>query len=300
LKRVLLLGKDGQVGWELQRCLPPFFRVFPFARKDVDLSSATTIRSAVHAVKPHIIVNAAAYTAVDRAEQDEAVAVAVNARGPEVLAAEAHAAGALLVHYSTDYVFDGQKTGPYVEEDAANPLGVYARTKRMGEMAIEDSGCAFLILRTSWVYGAHGHNFLLTMLRLANTTPALRVVADQLGVPNWSRMIAQATGAILLALPGDSDPRGGLYNLTASGQVSWHGFAEAIVRRGSELGLCPRVPVVPISTSEYPTATRRPRNSVLANEKLRTAFGISIPDWQSCLHWCMDDLAAARSLSRVP
>jgi dTDP-4-dehydrorhamnose reductase len=279
----------------LQRVLAPFFEVLALGREDVDLSRPAEIRSTVRSVQPDMIVNAAAYTAVDRAEQDEVAAFAINSGGPEILAAEARARRALLVHFSTDYVFDGQKTAPYVEDDVANPLGVYGRSKRMGEMAIESSGCEFVIFRTSWIYGVRGHNFLLTLLRLANSKPELRVVDDQQGVPNWSRLVAQVTGAVLNALRGQADKRDGVYHLSASGGVSWHGFAEAIVARGAELGLCRRVPVIPISTSEYPTATRRPTNSVLSNAKLQQGFDLSIPDWQSCLRWCMEDLAAGLS-----
>lgn len=296
MKRILLLGRDGQVGWELQRCLAPTFGVLAVGRSDVDLSSATEISAAIRAYQPQIIINAAAYTAVDRAESDEAAAAAVNAHAPEALAAEARSIGALLIHYSTDYVFDGEKSTPYVEDDPTNPLGVYAKTKRLGEMAIEASGCAYFIFRTSWVYGARGTNFLLTMLRLANSTPTLRVVADQFGVPNWSRLIAEATTAILLMPHHPDDQRRGIYHLTARGQTSWHGFADAIVARGSHLGLCQRVPVVPISTREYPTPTLRPLNSVLASAKVASTFGVSIPEWETCLDWCMQDMAAARSL----
>jgi dTDP-4-dehydrorhamnose reductase len=299
VNRVLLLGRDGQIGWELQRVLAPYFLVFPFSRNDVDLSRRSDIESAVRSVQPDTIINAAAYTAVDRAEHDKATAFAVNSVAPEVLAAVARSRDALLVHYSTDYVFDGQKSGLYVEDDAANPLGVYGRSKRMGELAIESSGCDFLVFRTSWVYGARGRNFLLTLLRLANSEPELRVVNDQQGVPNWSRMIAQVTLAVLLALRDRPRELLGTYHLNASGQVTWHGFAEAIVALGSELGLCPNVPVVPIATADYPTATRRPVNSALSNARLQDTFGLSIPDWRACLRWCMEDLAAAAATTSL-
>jgi dTDP-4-dehydrorhamnose reductase len=293
VNRILLLGKDGQVGWELQRVLAPHFHVLAPGRGEVDLSEASEIRSIVRSARPDTIINAAAYTAVDRAEQDEASALSVNGTAVEIMATEARALGALLVHYSTDYVFDGAKAGAYVETDRVHPLGAYGRTKRAGEEAIESSGCHFLIFRTSWIYGARGTNFLLTMLRLANRDPALRVVNDQHGVPNWSRMVAQVTLAVLLERRNRAGEPLGIYHLSACGAATWHSFAEAIVALGSELGLARRIPVLPVSTTEYPTATRRPANSVLSSAKLQNTFNLMIPDWHACLRWCMEDLAAA-------
>ena len=293
MNRILLLGRDGQVGWELQRVLAPHFHVLALGRSDVDLSQATEIRSVVRSVRPDTIINAAAYTAVDQAEQDEASALSVNGTAVEILAAEARALGALFVHYSTDYVFDGEKTGAYIESDRVHPLGAYGRTKRVGEAAIESSGCSFLIFRTSWIYGARGKNFLLTMLRLANSDPALRVVNDQFGVPNWSRMVAQVTLAVLLELRNRPGEALGTYHLSACGTATWHSFAVAIVALGSELGLALRAPVLPVTTPEYHTATRRPANSILSSAKLQDTFGLKIPDWQTCLRWCMEDMAAA-------
>lgn len=293
MTRVLLFGKDGQIGWELQRVLPPYFVVFPFGRQEVDISCASAVQSVMHKVQPDTIINAAAYTAVDRAERDERTAFAVNSAAPEVLATAAKSRGALLVHYSSDYVFDGLKSGLYSEDDVASPLGVYGKSKRLGEVAVEASGCDFLIFRTSWVYGARSRNFLLTMLRLANREPELRVVDDQVGVPNWSRMIAQITLGSLLAVRERSRQLLGTYHLSTSGQTSWHGFAAAIVALGSELGLCPAVPVVPIATADYPTPSKRPANSALSNARLQSTFGLRLPDWHTCLRWCMEDLAAA-------
>ena len=292
MNRVLLLGKDGQIGWELQRVLAPHFLVFPFGRREVDISRPTDIEAAVRSVQPDMIINAAAYTAVDRAEHDEEAAYSVNTVAPEVLATAARSRAALLVHYSSDYVFDGQKSSLYLEDDVAEPLGVYGKSKRMGEMAVEASGCDFLIFRTSWVYGARGRNFLLTMLRLANSEPELRVVHDQLGVPNWSRMIAQITLGCLLAIGEQPRKLLGTYHLSAGGQATWHGFAESIVSLGSATGLCPAVPVVPISTADFPIGTRRPANSALSSSRLQSAFGLQVPDWRTCLRWCMEDLAA--------
>jgi len=281
------------VGWELQRVLAPHFLVLAPGRSEINLSHASEIRSVVRATRPDTIINAAAYTAVDRAEQDEAAALSVNGSAVEILAAEARALGALLVHYSTDYVFDGAKSGAYVETDTVHPLGAYGRTKLAGEVALESSGCRFMIFRTSWLYAARGTNFLLTILRLANSAPPLRVVNDQFGVPNWSRMVAQVTLAVLLKLRSQPVAPLGIYHLSASGAATWHSFAEAIVSMGSELGLARRVLVLPVATSEYPTATRRPANSILSSTKLENTFDLRIPDWQACLRWCMEDLAAS-------
>jgi dTDP-4-dehydrorhamnose reductase len=295
--RVLLLGKDGQVGWELLRALAPLGEVIALGRNDLDLSHPEDIRRTVRAARPTVIVNAAAYTAVERAEAEETAAFAVNAEAPGVLASEAAATGASLVHYSTDYVFDGAKSGPYTEQDAANPLGAYGRSKRGGELAIETSGCAHLILRTSWVYAARGNNFLLTMLRLANSQPELRVVDDQSGTPTWSRMIADATAFLLGATRGSLRGCSGTYHLVASGGTSWHGFAEEIIRLGAAMRLCPLVPVIPIPSSEYPSATRRPANSMLLPGKLAERFGLRLPDWRVGVRLCLEDLVACRSAS---
>jgi dTDP-4-dehydrorhamnose reductase len=295
--RVLLLGKDGQLGWELLRALAPLGEVIALGRADLDLNYPQDIRGTVRAARPTVIVNAAAYTAVERAEAEEAAAFAVNAEAPGVLASEATTTGASLVHYSTDYVFDGAKSEPYVEQDAANPLGAYGRSKRGGELGIEASGCAHLILRTSWVYAARGNNFLLTMLRLANSQPELRVVDDQLGTPTWSRLIAEVTAFLLAATRGSLRECSGTYHLASSGGTSWHGFAQEIVTLGATMNLCPLVPVMPIPTSEYHSATRRPANSMLLASKLAERFGLRLPDWREGVRLCMEDLIAGRSVS---
>ena len=292
--RILLLGKDGQVGWELQRVLAPLGEVVALGRAELDLCRPEEIRSTLATTRPELIVNAAAYTAVDRAEQDEATAFAVNAEAPGVLASQAAQIGASLIHYSTDYVFDGTKAGPYVEEDRTNPLGAYGRSKRAGELAIGKAACPHLIFRTSWVYGSRGQNFLLTMLRLANSKPELRVVRDQIGAPTWSRTVAGVTASVLVSTGGRLRDHTGIYHLTASGQTSWHGFAEQIVTLGASLRLCPRVPVVPIATAEYPTSTPRPPNSVLAHDKLTRTFGLALPDWQVGVRSCLEELSLAR------
>ncbi|MDA1116576.1 MAG: dTDP-4-dehydrorhamnose reductase [Proteobacteria bacterium] len=270
--RILLTGKDGQVGWELQKTLAALGEVTALGRAELDLRDAERIGEVVRAAKPEVIVNAAAYTAVDKAESERDLAFAVNAVAPGVLAAEAKRSGALLVHYSTDCVFDGSKNSPYVENDELNPLNIYGASKLAGERAIADSGCRHLILRTSWVYGPRGSNFLLTMLRLARERPELRVVDDQIGAPTSSLAIARATAQLL--------PRGagGLYHFCAAGEASWCGFARAILARA---GIA--TPVVAIRTEDYPTPARRPRNSCLDCSRLRKDFGLSLASWEEQL-----------------
>jgi len=286
---ILLTGANGQLGWELARVLAPLGKVASFTRQTLDLADPAAIVAAARSVKPDLIVNAAAYTAVDRAQTDVATVHAVNARAPEILAQEARALNAALIHFSTDYVFDGAKTEPYVETDATAPASAYGQSKLAGEEAIGASGAAHLILRTSWVYSARGSNFLLTMLKLAQTKPELRVVADQIGAPTWARMLAEATvqiiernGTAKAALLAGLAQRGGVYHLSAAGSTSWHGFAEAILR---EAGLT--APVHAITTAEYPLPAPRPANSLLSNAKVSQSFGITLPDWSAGLKRCM-------------
>jgi dTDP-4-dehydrorhamnose reductase len=283
--KILLTGGRGQVGYELERCLQGLGEVVAPGRERLDLSDLAQVRDVVRALRPGLIVNAAAYTAVDRAESEPALAHVVNAEAPGVLAEEARRLGAALVHFSTDYVFDGSKDGPYVESDAAAPLNVYGRTKLLGEQAIAATGAAHLILRTSWVYGMRGHNFLLTMLRLARERGELRVVSDQHGAPTWSRTVAQTTADILAqARRGGGDwwvENGGLYHLSCQGQTTWHGFAEAIMEASSN-----PTPVIPISTNEFPTPARRPRNSTLDSSRLVHRF-CHLPEWRATLALCL-------------
>jgi dTDP-4-dehydrorhamnose reductase len=257
---------------------------------ELDLREPEQVVARLREHAPQLVLNAAAYTAVDAAEKDEAAAAQVNAHAPQVLARECARTGALLVHYSTDYVFDGEKREPYREDDPPAPVSAYGRTKLAGEQAIRASGCPHLILRTSWVYAARGRNFVLTMLRLARERPELRVVADQVGSPTWAGSIARATWDLV----GKKGQMifSGTYNVTNAGQVSWHGFAQAIVARGAELGLCPAVPVRAITSAEYPTPARRPGYSVLAGDRLAADFGIRLPDWQAALAQCMAEIAA--------
>ena len=286
--KVLITGANGQVGWELQRALAPLGEVLALDHATLDLSKPDAIRQAMRHAAPDLIVNAAAYTAVDRAEQEPELAKAVNGVAPGILAEEAQRLNAALVHYSTDYVFDGGKGAPYEEIDATHPLGVYGATKLAGEKAIAAVGCAHLILRTSWVYGARGKNFLLTMQRLARERDELRVVDDQLGAPTWSRMLAEASALMLgqCLHQGGVAARlrdlGGLYHLSAAGQTSWFGFASAIVQHADK---APRM--TPISTSEYPLPAARPAYSVLNNDKIARRFGIHLPDWRQSLAQCL-------------
>lgn len=280
---ILLTGSNGQVG----RALAGLAWNAPLEITDrtrLDLADPDQIVAAVRATRPGIILNAAAYTAVDQAESDPALALAINAKAPGILAEEARRIGALLVHYSTDYVFDGQKSSPYLETDSTAPLNVYGLSKRAGEEAIDAVGGRFLILRTSWVYDRQGRNFLQTIRRLGAERPALRIVDDQIGAPTWSQAIADTTKALVL----HREPAEGLLHLTAPDATSWFGFATAIVRK---LGL-PAV-VEPISTQEYPLPARRPANSRLDCHRLAQTFGVTLPPWEAQLDACLAGLPAA-------
>jgi len=276
--RILLTGRNGQVGRELGRELQTLGEVVAHDHASLDLADSDQIVKTVRDAKPAIIVNAAAYTAVDKAESEQELARAVNTRAPGILAEEAARLGALLLHYSTDYVFDGNKPGAYTEQDKPAPLSVYGRTKLEGELAIQASGCRHLIFRTCWVYGPHGKNFLLTMLRLAAEKNELRVVSDQFGTPTSSSAIATATVRVLTEHPD----AGGLYHMSAAGQTSWYGFASAILR-GAGLS----TPVIPIPSSAYPTPAARPHNSVLDNAAFKQDFGFGLPNWEDGLSQCL-------------
>ena len=270
--RILLTGRNGQVGWELERKLAPLGEVIATDRATLDLAEPDAIRRAVREAKPQIIVNAAAYTAVDQAESEPELAMQINGSAPGVLAEEAKRLGALLVHYSTDYVFDGEKATPYLEDDPPNPINVYGKTKLEGERAIQAVGCRHLILRTSWVYGARGKNFLLTILRLASEGRELRVVDDQIGAPTASFAISQATAQLVRA------GARGLYHLCAAGAASWCGFARAIL---AQAGIA--APVTAIRTEDYPTPARRPRNSRLDCTRLLKDHGLALAPWEEAL-----------------
>jgi dTDP-4-dehydrorhamnose reductase len=288
-KRILLFGEQGQVAWELRRTLTPMADLTCVGRAGVDLADPEAIRRAIAAAAPDIIVNAAAYTAVDKAETEIALATQINAHAPGVMAAEAARRGALLVHYSTDYVFAGTRGTPYTEDDPTGPLGAYGSTKLAGEEAVRAAGGSHLIFRLCWVYGNRGANFLLTMQRLARERDEVRVVADQHGCPTWSRMIAEATAHALRCLHTREDARAvsGTYHLCAAGQTSWHEFARAIIDAvPAERRRCREVRA--ITTAEYPTPARRPAYSVLDTTKLERVFGLRLPDWHESLRHVLE------------
>jgi dTDP-4-dehydrorhamnose reductase len=310
--RILLTGKTGQVGSALVPLLDRMGQLTALDRRELDLGKPEQIRRAVRAVRPELIVNAAAYTAVDRAESDGATAQAINSAAPAVLAEEAKRLGALLVHYSTDYVFDGTKRSPYVEDDPLNPLNVYGKTKLAGERAIQEIGPPHLIFRASWVYAPRGRNFLLTVLRLATEKEELRIVRDQTGAPTSSQAIAAATCSVLSKIRADANSLQSrpeakcIYHMTAGGETSWYGFAELILELASSQSpardwlaaatshrpLMARR-IVPISTEEFPTPARRPAYSVLANRKLNETFGVRLPHWQEQLRAVFSDRGEA-------
>lgn len=284
--KILLLGKNGQVGWELQRSLAPLGELIALDRHSVDglcgdLCDLDAVRATIRKIKPDVIVNAAAYTAVDKAESDVEQAFLVNGHASKVLAEEAEALDAWLVHYSTDYVFNGQGSSPWQETDDVAPLNQYGKSKLAGEQAIIASGCKHLIFRTSWVYGARGNNFAKTMLRLAKDRETLNVIADQIGAPTGADLIADVTA--LAVRQGRQQPQlSGLYHLVASGEVSWHGYASHVIAfaqtNGEQLAV---TAVSPIDTAAYPTPAKRPLNSRLNTQKLRDNFSLHLPDWQS-------------------
>ncbi|MGB8368536.1 MAG: dTDP-4-dehydrorhamnose reductase [Limisphaerales bacterium] len=287
--KILLIGKNGQVGWELRRTLAPLAEVVAVDYPEINLTDTPALRQFVTGTRPSVVVNAAAYTAVDKAETETELCRQINAVAPGVLAEAAKKIGALMVHYSTDYVFDGAKTSPYVETDAPNPLGAYGRSKLEGDRAVKTSGADHLIFRLCWVYGARGQNFMLTMQRLAREREKLRVVADQFGCPTWSRMIAETTALALKQVLAGADRSGfnGEYHLAASGQTNWHEFASRIIEWMPEAERKCRV-VEKIATSEYPTPARRPAYSVLDCGKLRKTFGLRLPDWEASLRQVLD------------
>jgi dTDP-4-dehydrorhamnose reductase len=283
--RILLLGSSGQVGHELLRSLQGLGEIIAPGRDTLDLAELAQAREAVRAIRPDVIVNAAAYTAVERAESDAAMAFRINADAPAMLAAAARETGAAMLHYSTDYVFDGAKGSPYVEEDLPAPLNVYGRSKLAGERAVAAAGIKHLILRTSWVYGLHGNNFLLTMLKLARERGTVRVVDDQFGTPTWSRTIALCSTHILAqagaAGSGWWDRHSGLYHLSCTGQTSWHGFARAIIDAAAI-----ECEVQAVASTDYPSLVQRPRNSALCCDKFAARF-FEPPNWREALKMCM-------------
>lgn len=284
MKKILILGKEGQIGWELQRSLASIGHIIAVDRTQIDLSNPSSILSVVRELQPQIIVNAAAYTAVDQAEKDRDAALLINGTAPGILAEEAKRLGATFVHYSTDYVFNGKSTLPYKETDTTDPLSIYGSSKLAGEQAIESVGGNYLIFRTSWIYGMRGKNFLLTMLRLGKERDHLKVVMDQIGAPTWSRSVAEATSNALT----NCKETWGLYHLTASGSTSWHGFASKIFELHKKQHPEAKVPQVePIRSHEFPSPVARPAYSVLSNDKVKHALGVTMPSWEAALGECL-------------
>jgi dTDP-4-dehydrorhamnose reductase len=298
MTRILLLGSNGQVGWNLKRSLLPLGEVIALARDKADFSRPESLRSIVKESKADIIVNAVAYTTVDQAEIEETVANAVNAVSPAVLAEEAKRLNALLIHYSTDYVFDGKKTSPYVEEDIPNPINIYGQTKLSGELNIQTTGCRHFIFRTSWVYAPRGKNFVKTVLRLANECDEIQIVSDQIGAPTSARYIADVTSTVISKLDPaamfSSIPASGIYHLTPLGSTSWYEFAQFVLESRSTLGMknisLPKL--IPVSTEQYVTRAKRPRNSLLNCSKLEKDWRIARPHWKTLTLLCLEDLEA--------
>lgn len=296
--RILLTGVTGQVSWELQRTLMTLGEVIPVGRSvsnaglQMDLADPDTIRHTIREVMPDLIVNAAAYTAVDKAESEPELAMAINGIAPGLMAEEAKLLGAAIVHYSTDYVFDGTKATPYTEEDLPDPQNTYGKTKLAGEQAIQAVGVPHLILRTSWVYGIRGKNFLLTMLKLAREREELKVVDDQIGAPTWSRTIAEATAQILSQstqnVPCFLASKSGVYHLSASGQTSWYGFASAIFEHDRKSSERKMQRLIAIASDQYPTPAKRPAYSLLDTHKLSNTFGLAFAPWQRSLELVLD------------
>ena len=295
---IMLTGQNGQLGWELQRTLPTLAKVIAFDHHTLDLSDHKLLRNTIRDIKPDLIVNAAAYTAVDQAEKEEGLAIAINANAPEVMAEEAKSLGSMLIHYSTDYVFDGNKEDAYSETDNPNPNNIYGKSKLMGEQAIQNQDIPYYIFRTSWVYAARGQNFLLTMLRLMQERESLNIVDDQFGAPTWSRSIAEITGQVI---SHNNDKTGldfaamrhlsGIYHLTSSGRTSWYEFAKEIRHQVSDRNIIKNnFQIQGIPTSQYPTPAKRPVNSELSTSNLSNTFGIVCPNWKDSLNLCIHDL----------
>lgn len=285
--KILLTGKNGQLGYELERSLQGLGEIVALNRSQMDLADLQQVRDCIRSIKPTLIINPAAYTAVDKAESEPDLAFKVNAEAPAVMAEEVKKLGAAMVHYSTDYVFDGNKRTPYTEEDVTHPMSVYGASKLAGEQAVQAAGIPHLILRTSWVYGMRGKNFLLTMLRLAQERDSLGVVADQYGTPTWCRTIADTTAHILAQ---EWQEKSGLYHLTAQGQTTWHGFTLAILQNAkllnqSNQSFGKQLVVKPITTQDYPLPAPRPAYSVLSCEKLLNTF-CRLPHWEEALRLC--------------
>lgn len=294
--KILLFGPHGQIGWELQRALSVLGELYCVGRDECDLASPTALKKVLISTQADVIVNAAAYTAVDKAEAEPALAHQVNAEAVATMALHAANTGALLVHFSTDYIFDGIKPEPYVESDTTNPLSQYGRSKLAGEHAVLNSGCKYLIFRTSWVFSYHGGNFIKTILRLAKAKASLNVISDQVGAPTSAELIADVTALAIRSATEEKLPLG-CYHLTAAGSTSWHGLASYVVsfalNRGTALTLTAK-DIHPVTTNGYPLPARRPENSVLDTTRLRTGLGITLPHWQHHLNRTLHLLTSPR------
>lgn len=293
-----MLGKDGQVGWELQRSLAALGPLVAYGRKECNLADLSRLKRVISEVQPRLVINAAAYTAVDRAEQEPELAMRVNGEAPGVIAEEARTLGAPLIHYSTDYVFDGEKAEPYIETDPTNPQSVYGTSKLAGEQAIARAGARAIVFRTSWVFGEQGGNFVRTILRLAKERDALRVVADQVGAPTPAALIADVTAYVIARLNIERWPeqsRADIYHLTAANPVTWHAFAVSIVTMARELGVDLRLTpaaIEPIPTEAYPLPAKRPKNSRMSCARLEQRFALVMPDWQPYLERTLRGIAS--------
>jgi len=287
--RILLIGKNGQVGWELNHLLPSIGTVFAMSKKQMDLSKPETLSPVIQEIHPDIIINAAAYTAVDKAESEPELAMTINGIAPGVIAQEAKKIGAGMVHYSTDYVFDGKSTSPYKEKDLPCPLSVYGKSKLAGDKGVIRANIPHIILRTSWVYSLRGSNFLLSIQKLAQTRNQIKVVDDQIGAPTWSRAIAEGTVRILQQCKVEENTinfvHSGVFNMSCDGQTSWFNFAKQILEVS---GLTKDIELIPIPNIEYPTAAVRPKNSLLSNTKLKQTFHYDMPHWTIALNECLN------------
>lgn len=293
---ILITGCNGQVGWELQRSLSCVGKVRAFSRKEINITNTGQLEDVLESVRPDVIVNAAAYTAVDKAESDIDRAMQANVLAPSVMARYAKKSGSLLIHYSTDYVFNGEKQTAYLETDKTSPINVYGESKLKGEQEVEASGADYLILRTSWVYTSRGHNFLLSMLRLASEREELRIVSDQIGAPTSARLIADVTAHVIKQSMHERNENvfnSDIYHLVASGETSWHGFATEVIEKAKALlperSLITRN-IIPIATMDYPTPAKRPMNSRLSNEKIEKHFNLNMPDWSEHVEYCLKEL----------
>jgi dTDP-4-dehydrorhamnose reductase len=288
MTRILLIGKTGQVGYELERSLQGLGEIIALDRSQMNLANLTQVRDIIRTIKPNLIINPAAYTAVDKAESEPDLAMRINGEAPGVMAEEAKKLGAVMIHYSTDYVFDGSKSTPYVETDPTCPINVYGATKLAGEQAIQAAGIPHLILRTSWVYGMRGNNFLRTILRLAQEREELRIVADQHGAPTWCRTIADTTAHVIAQASGARhfhdwwQEQTGIYHLTAQGETTWYEFAQVVLDHPS---VTKKPVVTPITAQEYPLPAKRSASSVMSSERLINTF-CGLPDWKSALKLC--------------